>query len=198
MNWRLLGIAAGCSGMLMGGAVAASHYLGSTTSQPEDPALLFVQSAEQVAPSVSWPAKRGAVEFNGEMIALLTMGANAMATARPVAAGPDAQAQDTKPQQRGSRQERRRAQQERRTRSRAERAERAERQRFERARAQAERAGARRAWAAASEDEMEVPVRDRNGHILRMHRVEREVEGRSPRSAQAPSPFRMFGPFGDW
>ena len=186
MNWRSIATALGCTGLLAGGAFAASQYFGPVSPPPDSgqPPALFLMAAQKADPKPSWPPSTGPVAFNNEMIALLTMGA----TVRPaiVAQHQEPAREIAEPQAQGSRQERRRARQEDRA-----------RQRAERALAKASRE-ARNARAQASEDDqVEVSVRDRNGNPLRVRRVQREFDSEPPR-ASAPGPFRMFQPFGDW
>jgi len=173
MNWRLVAAALGCAGVLGVGAGVASYHVGRNADPtPEPPEPLFLMTARHIEGRPAWPPPNGSVAFNHEMIALLTMGAEAGAAAQAYARA------EPEPPRRMSRQERRRAQQEERARLRAER----------------EHAGGDRPAREQPRGTVEIVVRDRWGRV-QVHRVERD--DMRPR-AYVPAPRRTFGPFGPW
>lgn len=160
MKARYLAAGTACFCLLSGSAAIASYYLGSTA---ERPIHLFALSAQQFDPRPSWPPRQHPVAFNGEMVALLTMGASVSAAARNAIRIPAAEPAP-RPM---TRRERRQAQREERARRRAE-------------------AYQARAQAAESDDGVEVRVYDRRGRTVRSRRVHREPSRRLP-------PFGTFG-----
>ncbi len=173
MNWRLIALVLGCTAAGAASAGIASHHFGQDLfgQHARQPIPLFVASAQQTDPRPSWPPP-GAVAFNDETIALLTLAATA---SRPAT-------EEAEPPRPMTRQERRGAQQEESARLRAERAQ-----------ARDEARGAR----AQARETIEIHVRDSRGNSRRVHRVEREAADERAR-AYAPNPLRMFGPFGRW
>ena len=189
MNWRLVAITLGCACVLGLGAAIASHYIGRDTARQTP---LFVTTAQKTDPRPSWPPSGGSVAFNGEMIALLTMGASVSAPSREPARAQRRYIaeEEAEPPRHMSRQERRRAQQEERARLREERiqARDARAQAYE-DRSREGRARTRHRRAGGDDDSVEIRGRDRRG--VRSEPVEREAFEDRPR-VYAPAPF---GPF---
>lgn len=115
MKWRLIALALGSTAAAASAGIASHHFGQNLLGQDaQRPGPLFVMSAQQTDPGPSWPNKSwppaGAVAFNDETIALLTLAATA---SRPAL-------EEAEPPRRMSRQERRRAQQVERARLRGE------------------------------------------------------------------------------
>jgi hypothetical protein len=102
MNWRLAFVATGCAAVLAGAAVASHRLSGEAPAaqRPPEPPL-FAQAATGMPAQALWP-RSGAVAYNEEMHALLTMAATPKVAARAAEPPPHrAHAQD--PRERSSR-----------------------------------------------------------------------------------------------